>query len=128
MRDLVDFSPILEGLRYVRRDSKLLATLFVKGGLGFLGSNLVILPLLGERVFPLHLNGLDAARAAMMGMSVLMGARGLGALIGPILTVPWADGRESAMRLGILLGFLAIFAGYLRYWAGRPLSGSRAWR
>jgi hypothetical protein len=113
VRDLFDFSPVLEGLRYVRRDSKLLATLCVKGGLGFLGSNLVILPLLGERVFPLYLNGLDAARAAMMGMSVLMGARGLGALIGPILTVPWAGQRESTMRLGILLGFLAIFAGYL---------------
>jgi MFS family permease len=113
VRDLFDFSPVLEGLRYVRRDPKLLATLCVKGGLGFLGANLVILPLLGERVFPLRWNGLDAARAAMMGMSVLMGARGLGALIGPILTVPWAGQRESTMRLGILLGFLAIFAGYL---------------
>jgi MFS family permease len=112
-RDLVDFSPILEGLRYVRRDPKLLATLCVKGGLGFLGANLVILPLLGERVFPLHLRGLDAQRAAMIGMSVLMGARGLGALIGPILTVPWSGRRESTMRLGILFGFLAIFFGYI---------------
>lgn len=112
-RDLIDFSPVVEGLRYVRRDSKLLATLFVKGGLGFLGANLVILPLLGARVFPLRLGGLDAARAAMIGMSVLMGARGLGALIGPIVTVPWAGQRETTMRLGILLGFLAIFVGYL---------------
>jgi MFS family permease len=112
-RDLIDFSPILEGVRYVRRDPKLLATLFVKGGLGFLGANLVILPLLGERVFPLHLQGLDSQRAAMLGMSVLMGARGLGALIGPLLTVPWASGNDSRLRLGILLGFLAIFFGYL---------------
>src|SRR5438093_1373264 len=64
-RDLIDFSPILEGVRYVRRDPKLLATLFVKGGLGFLGANLVILPLLGARVFPLQLHGIDAQRAAM---------------------------------------------------------------
>ncbi len=112
-RDLIDFSPILEGLRYVRRDPKLLATVFVKGGLGFLGANLVILPLLGDRVFPIHLRGLDAPRAAMIGMSVLMGARGLGALIGPILTVPWAGRRESTMRLGILFGFLAICFGYI---------------
>ena len=112
-RDLIDFSPILEGVRYVRRDPKLLATLFVKGGLGFLGANLVILPLLGERVFPLHLQGLDSQRAAMLGMSVLMGARGLGALVGPLLTVPWASGNDSRLRLGILLGFLAIFFGYL---------------
>jgi MFS family permease len=112
-RDLIDFSPILEGVRYVRRDPKLLATLFVKGGLGFLGSNLVILPLLGERVFPLRLQGLDSQRAAMLGMSVLMGARGFGALIGPLLTVPWARQRDSRLRLGILLGFLAIFLGYV---------------
>ncbi len=112
-RDLIDFSPILEGVRYVRRDPKLLATLFVKGGLGFLGSNLVILPLLGERVFPLRLQGLDSQRAAMLGMSVLMGARGFGALIGPLLTVPWARQRDSRLRLGILFGFLAIFFGYV---------------
>jgi predicted MFS family arabinose efflux permease len=112
-RDLIDFSPIVEGVRYVRRDPKLLATLFVKGGLGFLGANLVILPLLGERVFPLNLEGLDARRAAMLGMSVLMGARGFGALIGPLLTVPWARQRDSRMLTGILLGFLAIFCGYL---------------
>ena len=111
-RDLIDFSPILEGVRYVRRDPKLLATMFVKGGLGFLGANLVILPLLGERVFPLSLQGLGSQRAAMLGMSVLMGARGLGALIGPLLTVPWARQRDSRLRLGILLGFLAIFFGY----------------
>jgi MFS family permease len=112
-RDLIDFSPILEGVRYVRRDPKLLATMFVKGGLGFLGANLVILPLLGERVFPLRLQGLDSQRAAMLGMSVLMGARGIGALMGPLLTVPWARQRDSRLRLGILLGFLAISFGYL---------------
>jgi MFS family permease len=112
-RDLIDFSPILEGVRYVRRDPKLLATMFVKGGLGFLGANLVILPLLGERVFPLSLQGLGPQRAAILGMSVLMGARGMGALIGPLLTVPWARQRDSRLRLGILFGFLAIFIGYI---------------
>ena len=112
-QDLIDFSPILEGVRYVRRDPKLLATMFVKGGLGFLGANLVILPLLGERVFPLSLRGLGSQRAAMLGMSVLMGARGVGALIGPLLTVPWARQDDSRLRLGILFGFLAIFFGYV---------------
>ena len=46
-------------------------------------------------------------------MSVLMGARGLGALIGPLLTVPWSRQHDSRLRLGILLGFLAIFFGYM---------------
>jgi MFS family permease len=87
--------------------------MFVKGGLGFLGANLVILPLLGERVFPLSLQGLGSQRAAMLGMSVLMAARGLGALLGPLLTVPWARQRDWRLRLGILFGFLAIFFGYV---------------
>jgi len=111
-RDLIDFSPILEGVRYVRRDPRLMATLFVKGGLGFLGANLVLLPLLGQRVFPLHLNGLDEARAAMLGMSLLMGSRGMGALLGPVFSVPWARQRDEVMRIGILCGFFAIFLGY----------------
>ena len=111
--DLVDFSPILDGIRYVRRDPRLLAVLLVKGGLGFLGSNLVLLPLLGERVFPLGAAGLDPQRQAMLGMSLLMGARGAGALLGPLFSVPWAKQSELAMRRGILLGFFAIFIGYL---------------
>src|SRR6266849_830900 len=111
-RDLIDFSPILEGIRYVRRDPKLTATLFVKCGLGFLGSNLVLLPLLGQRVFPIRMQGLDPQRGAMLGMSLLMGARGFGALIGPLFTVAWARQSEARMRLGILFGFVAIFAGY----------------
>jgi MFS family permease len=49
----------------------------------------------------------------MLGMSVLMGARGIGALLGPLLTAPWARQRDSRLLTGILLGFLAIFAGYL---------------
>jgi len=120
LNDVFDFSPIIEGVRYLGRDPRLLATVLVKGGLGFLGSNLVILPLLGERVFPLNLQGIDAQRAAMLGMSVLMGARGVGALVGPILTVPWARQRDANMRLGILLGFFSIFAGYLAL-SGAPL-------
>jgi MFS family permease len=112
-RDLVDFSPILEGIRYVRRDPKLFVMVFIKGGLGFLGANLVLLPILGERIFPLRLAGIDGQRAAMLGMSVLMGARGVGAMVGPFFTVPWARQREAYMRLGILCGFFAIFAGHL---------------
>jgi Na+/melibiose symporter-like transporter len=51
-RDLVDFSPILEGIRYIRADPQLFATVFVKGGIGLLGANNVLLPVLGQSVFP----------------------------------------------------------------------------
>jgi len=84
-RDLVDFSPIAEGVRYVRRDPKLLATIFVKAGVGLVGANWVILPVMGERVFRVQVHGLSAAHAGALGMSSLLAARGVGAIAGSFL-------------------------------------------
>jgi len=53
-------------VRYVRRDPRMLATVFVKGGLGFLGANLVIFHC-SASVFFAPLQGIDAQRAAMLG-------------------------------------------------------------
>jgi predicted MFS family arabinose efflux permease len=111
-RDLVSFTPILEGFRYIRRHPRLRATVFVKAGGGLLGANNVLLPILGERVFPLHMAGLKADRAALLGMSMLMGARGAGALLGPLIAGKWAQHREPRLRIGILFGFLVGAAGY----------------
>jgi MFS family permease len=112
-RDLADFSPILEGVRYVRRDPRLLATLLLKAGLGLMGAHWVILPVFGERVFPVSIEGLGPRRAGMLGMSLLMGARGVGALIGPLVGGYWAGQRPARMRLGIFFGFLSVAAGYI---------------
>ena len=112
-RDLVDFTPILEGVRYIRADARLFATVFVKFGVGLLGANNVLLPILGQRVFPVKVGGLDSARGAMLGMSLLMGARGAGALVGPLISGWWAGEHHSRLRSGILAGFLAAAAGYV---------------
>jgi MFS family permease len=48
----------------------------------------------------------------MLGMSLLLGARGIGALTGPLFTAPWAGHSQRRLRLGILLGFLVSGAGY----------------
>ena len=90
VRELVEFTPVLEGIRYIRQEPRLFATVFVKGGIGLLGANNVLLPILGERVFPVKLAGLDHSRAALLGMSMLMGARGVGAIIGPLISGHWA--------------------------------------
>ncbi|MCU1233720.1 MAG: major facilitator superfamily 1 [Candidatus Solibacter sp.] len=113
LRELFDFTPILEGVRYVRSHPRLYATVFVKGGIGFLGANNVLLPILGERVFPLKIAGLDPARASLLGMSMLLGARGAGALIGPFIAGHWAGDRHARLRSGILIGFLFAAAGYI---------------
>lgn len=113
LRELVDFSPVVEGVRYIRRDAKLLATVLLKGGVGIMGANWVIFPIMGERVFPVGGGRLGATRAAVLGMSLLMSARGVGALTGPLLATKWAAGRGSRMRTGILIAFLAGAAGYM---------------
>lgn len=110
-RDLADFSPMAEGVRYVTRNKPILALLLVKAGLGFLGTHWVLLPIFGERIFPVKMA--DMQRGAMLGMSALMSARGIGALLGPIAANYWAGQRRNLMRLGILIGFLVCGAGYL---------------
>ncbi|MGH9579606.1 MAG: MFS transporter, partial [Terriglobales bacterium] len=112
LRDLVDFTPIAEGFRYVRGDGRLAAALFVKSGLGIVGASWVLFPLMGRRLFPVTGHGLDFERGAMLSMSLLLGARGVGALIGPLAAAPWAQQHQSRLRRGILLGFTLAGAGY----------------
>jgi len=111
-RDLLDYSPLVEGLRYVHRDRRIFATVLVKTGLAQMGVSWVLFTVMGQRVFPLRSAGLDPQRGAVLGMSMLMGARGLGALFGPLGAARWAGHRESRLRLGILIGFLAVGLGY----------------
>ena len=110
-RDLVDFTPVVEGFRYIRSDRRLGATVFVKFGIGLLGANNVLLPVLGERVF-----AANVPRGGLLGMSLLMGARGAGSLIGPLAGRRWAGDAQGKLRIGILIGFLCAAAGYL--WLG----------
>ncbi len=111
-RELVDFSPIVEGIEYVRGRRKVLATIFAKAGLLVIGPGWVLFTVMGQRVFPVHWHGLDPQRGAMLGMSLLLGGRGLGAFAGPLVTAPWAGNRENKLRLGIFVGFLFACAGY----------------
>jgi len=58
----------------------------------------------------------------MLGMSLLMGARGAGSLLGPLAGGWWAGERRARLGTGILLGFLLAALGYI--WLG--LSGGLA--
>lgn len=112
-RDLFDYSPIREGIGYVWRDSRLRATIFVKAGLGLMGANWVILPIFGERIFPVHIAAFSKASGAELGMSLLMACRGVGAILGPLVGGKWAGDDQQRMRLGILLGFVFAGLGYV---------------
>ncbi len=110
--DLVDFSPVLEGIRYIRNHRTLLPTVFAKAGELMIGPSWVIFTVLGAHEFAVHWHHIDTARGAMLGMSILLGGRGLGALVGPLVSARWAGRSDRRLRLGILFGYLIIAVGY----------------
>ena len=112
LRELFDYSPVLEGIRYVRSQSTLLATVFAKAGNLVIGPSWVLFTVMGQKYFPVRWHNLDPQRGAMLGMSMLLGARGLGALIGPLFSAPWAGHQARRLRSGILYGYLVIALGY----------------
>jgi MFS family permease len=111
-RDLVDFSPVIEGIRYIRRHRTLFPAVFAKAGELMVGPSWVIFTVMGAREFAVHRPGINTAGGAMLGMSILLGGRGVGALVGPLISARWAGQRDHRLRLGILFGYLMISAGY----------------
>ena len=111
--DLVDFSPILDGIRYVRSQVRLRSTIFVKAGNLIIGPGWVLFTVMGQSEFAVRWHGLDPARGAFLGMSVLLGARGVGALLGPLLTAHWAGQRIRRLEIAIFGGFVVAAAGYM---------------
>src|SRR5258706_10037200 len=101
-RDFVDFSPVLEGIRYIRSHRTLLPAVFAKAGELMVGPSWVIFTVMGAREFAVHWHNVDAARGSMLGMTILLGGRGLGALVGPLVAGRWAGGSERRWHLGIL--------------------------
>jgi MFS family permease len=111
-RDLLDFSPVLEGVRYVRNHRTLLPAVFAKAGELMIGPSWVIFTVMGAHEFAVHWHNVDAARGAILGMSILLGGRGLGALVGPLVAARWAARSDRKLQLGIFFGYLTIAAGY----------------
>ncbi len=112
-RELVDFSPILDGIRYVSSQVRLRSTVFVKAGNLIIGPGWVLFTVMGQNEFAVRWHGLDPARGAFLGMSILLGARGVGALLGPLLTAPWAGHWIRRLEIAIFWGFLGAAAGYI---------------
>jgi predicted MFS family arabinose efflux permease len=113
LRNLFDFSEIIDGVRYIRANPKLRTTIFVKSGGAIMGTSWVILPVLGERVFPIHLHGLTADQAGTLGMSTLLASRGLGAIFGAFLGGNVAGTNINRIRWVVLAAFTMGAAGYL---------------
>ena len=112
LRELVDFSPIMAGIRYVRSQARLRATVFLKFGLLIVGPGWVLFTVMGQNEFAVRWWGLSPERGAFLGMSILLGARGLGALLGPVVAARWAGHWEPRLERAIFWGYLVAAAGY----------------
>jgi predicted MFS family arabinose efflux permease len=112
LRDLGDFSPVMEGIRYIRSHPVLVPAVLAKAGELMVGPSWVIFTVMGAKEFAVHGHNVDAAGAAMIGMSILLCGRGVGALFGPLVFARWAGQNDHRLRLGILFGYLAIACGY----------------
>lgn len=111
-RDLVDFSPVIEGIRYIRSHRTILPAVFAKAGELMIGPSWVIFTVLGTQEFAVHWRNIEPGRGAMLGMSILLGGRGIGALFGPMMSARWAGRSDRRLQLGILFGYLTIALGY----------------
>jgi MFS family permease len=111
--ELVDFSPVMEGIRYVRSRRALWTAVFLKAGNLMIGPSWVLFTVMAHRQFAWTGSGLTPERAAMLSMSLLLGARGLGALLGPLVTARWAGRSEARLERGVLFGYLAVAVGYM---------------
>lgn len=107
------WSSVRAGFRYIVRDPKLAALVSLKGGVSIVGTSWVLFPVMAMRVFKLPVEGLSPERAGLFGMSLLMGARGIGALIGPLVASRFTGQQESRLRVGALVGFLVGGIGYV---------------
>ncbi len=137
LRDLFDYSPMLDGWRYVRARLHLAPAMLVKAGLGLAGASWVIFPILARDVF--RFTETRGERAELISLSLLMGARGLGSLLGPLLAAPWAQQDKTRLRRGIVAAFLLYGAGYIGLaritspWLAMPvivfshMGGAMAW-
>jgi MFS family permease len=113
-------SDTLEGLRYVRKRPRVLALLLVKPAWGLGGGILTLLPVFGEKVFPI-------GGSAAAGMSVLYFARGIGTAIGPVLMRRFYGETRGQMQRAIGLSFVVAGSFYISFGSSSSFALALLW-
>ena len=108
LADATGVTDLVEGARYLRSNPRVMAVLLVKSGWGLGGGVLLLLTIYGKQIFPLGRDG-----AASIGL--LYAARGLGALIGPMIAGVITSGAPRTMRQAISVAFFVSGAFYLLF-------------
>jgi predicted MFS family arabinose efflux permease len=113
VKELVDFSPVVAGIRYVRGHARLRSTILLKCGIFIMGPGWVLFTVMGQHEFAVRWHGLSVERGAFLGMSLILGSRGVGALFGPLLGASWAGQARSRIAIAIFVGYAVAASGYM---------------
>jgi hypothetical protein len=102
----------IDGVRYVKNRTRVLALLLVKPGWGLGGGILTLLAVFGERIFPV-------GKSAATGIGVLFAARGIGTAVGPIVARRIAGEGDRRMQITIGIAFLIGGVFYIAFGAAQ---------
>lgn len=106
LAEVTGITDLVEGARYLRSNRRVTALLLVKSGWGIGGGVLLLLTIYGKEIFPIGRDG-----SASIGF--FYAARGLGALIGPVIAGLISSGEPRRMRRAISVAFFVSGAFYL---------------
>jgi predicted MFS family arabinose efflux permease len=111
LADATGVTDLIEGARYLKSNPRVVAFLLVKSGWGLGGGVLLLLTVFGKQIFPIGRDG-----SASIGL--LYAARGMGALIGPIIARWISSGSPRKMRRAINIAFFVSSLFYFMFaWA-----------
>jgi MFS family permease len=105
---LTGFVDLIEGARYLKSNLRVVALLLVKTGWGLGGGVLLLLTVFGKNVFPIGRDGSTS-------IGLLYAARGIGALIGPIVARTLSSESSQAMRRAIGVAFFVSAVFYILF-------------
>jgi MFS family permease len=109
LSSMLGIGDIAQGIGLIRRDPRVRRVLGAKAGWGLAGGGLILLyAVFAERVFPL-------GSSAAAGLGVLYGARGLGALVGPLVARRMHGDDERWLQRAIGYSFVAMIAAFLLF-------------
>jgi predicted MFS family arabinose efflux permease len=108
LKDATGITEFIEGARYFKTNLTVMALMLVKSGWGLGGGVLLLLTIFGKQEFPLGRDGSTS-------IGLLYAARGLGALIGPLVARRVTSGSPRTMRRAITVAFFVSALFYLLF-------------
>lgn len=95
----------MDGIRYLRQNPSIFATLFIKGG-GSIGNVDLLMTIMATQLFLIKGD-------SQLPLGIMYSAFGIGAIAGPVLLNRFNDGSVPRMRQLVAIGFFLAFVGWV---------------